>query len=141
MPRMNLRGLCVCSFGLRTIAVLMSLFPSLGISSFRTAVCCDGENEYTTPAPVCQPFLAFFLIFFADFFCPPRYAGRQCAASLFCVRGALASGFFLGVFYENWTVFTGYPWGQEVFWQRIRGFDRCCFAEWIAVMQLASALG
>ena len=44
------RGLCVCSFGLRTIAVLMSLFPSLGISSFHTAVCCDGENEYTTPA-------------------------------------------------------------------------------------------
>ena len=62
------RGLCVCSFGLRTIAVLMSLFPSLGISSFLTAVCCDGENEYTTLRPPCQPFLAFFLIFFADFF-------------------------------------------------------------------------
>ena len=64
---MILRGLCVCSFGLRTIAVLMSLFPSLGISSFHTAVCCDGENEYTTPAPVCQPLFAFFLDFFAFF--------------------------------------------------------------------------
>ena len=68
MPRMVIRGLCVCSFGLRTIAVLMSLFPSLGISSFHTAVCCDGENEYTTPAPVCQPLFAFFLDFFAFFF-------------------------------------------------------------------------
>ena len=68
MPRMNLRGLCVCSFGLRTIAVLMSLFPSLGISSFHTAVCCDGENEYTTHAPACQLLFAFFLDFFA-FFC------------------------------------------------------------------------
>ncbi len=58
----------MCSFGLRTIAVLMSLFPSLGISSFHTAVCCDGENEYTTPAPRCQPLFAFFLDFFA-FFC------------------------------------------------------------------------
>ena len=64
---MNLRGLCVCSFGLRTIAVLMSLFPSLGISSFRTAVCCDGENEYTTHARACQLFFAFFLDFFAFF--------------------------------------------------------------------------
>ena len=64
---MNLRGLCVCSFGLRTIAVLMSLFPSLGISSFRTAVCCDGENEYTTHAPACQQDFAFFLDFFAFF--------------------------------------------------------------------------
>jgi len=64
---MNLRGLCVCSFGLRTIAVLMSLFPSLGISSFRTAVCCDGENEYTTLARACQLFFAFFLDFFAFF--------------------------------------------------------------------------
>ena len=65
---MFLRGLCVCSFGLRTIAVLMSLFPSLGISSFHTAVCCDGENEYTTPAPVCQPLFAFFFGFFCVFF-------------------------------------------------------------------------
>ena len=57
----------MCSFGLRTIAVLMSLFPSLGISSFHTAVCCDGENEYTTHAPACQPLFAFFLDFFAFF--------------------------------------------------------------------------
>ena len=67
MPRMNIRGLCVCSFGLRTIAVLMSLFPSLGISSFHTAVCCDGENEYTTPAHACQQDFVFFLDFFAFF--------------------------------------------------------------------------
>ena len=99
MPRMNIRGLCVCSFGLRTIAVLMSLFPSLGISSFHTAVCCDGENEYTTLHAPCQPFLAFFFDFFCGFFLPPRYAGRQYAASLFCVRGALASGFFFGRFF------------------------------------------
>ena len=58
----------MCSFGLRTIAVLMSLFPSLGISSFLTAVCCDGENEYTTHAPRCQQDFAFFLDFFAFFF-------------------------------------------------------------------------
>ena len=64
---MNLRGLRVCSFGLRTIAVLMSLFPSLGISSFLTAVCCDGENEYTTPRSRCQQDFAFFLDFFAFF--------------------------------------------------------------------------
>ncbi|GEM_PF-3458267 len=69
---MNLRGLCVCSFGLRTIAVLMSLFPSLGISSFRTAVCCDGENEYTTHARACQQDFGFFLDFFA-FFCVPGW--------------------------------------------------------------------
>ena len=72
---MNIRGLCVCSFGLRTIAVLMSLFPSLGISSFRTAVCCDGENEYTTPAPRCQPLFAFFLDFFAFFLCSGMVEG------------------------------------------------------------------
>ena len=59
----------MCSFGLRTIAVLMSLFPSLGISSFLTAVCCDGENEYTTHAPACQQDFAFFLDFFAFFLC------------------------------------------------------------------------
>ena len=57
----------MCSFGLRTIAVLMSLFPSLGISSFHTAVCCNGENEYTTHAPACQQDFAFFLDFFAFF--------------------------------------------------------------------------
>ena len=91
------RGLCVCSFGLRTIAVLMSLFPSLGISSFRTAVCCDGENEYTTPTRDCQQDFAFFLIFFADFFwrggghpstgCLKLRSGGRNRTAMSCWRG------------------------------------------------------
>ena len=97
---MNLRGLCVCSFGLRTIAVLMSLFPSLGISSFLTAVCCDGENEYTTLHAPCQPLFAFFLDFFAFFFrgvreaCHPEpdSGSVQVMACIFYTGPSRASG-------------------------------------------------
>ena len=110
---MNLRGLCVCSFGLRTIAVLMSLFPSLGISSFRTAVCCDGENEYTTHARACQQDFAFFLDFFAFFLFVGDFS--FCRTDGFCrsrigfgMTGALLRDdvFFLrrddGVFVVGW---------------------------------------